>query len=237
MLNPLVLSDHEAVSRHAEGWLVERLRERPDALLCLATGRSPMRTYELLAARYTAEPHLFDRMRVLKLDEWGGLPINDPATCEEHLRHSLIAPLELEKRYMGFESQPADAQAECTRIATWLQQNGPIDVCVLGLGLNGHLGFNEPADRLQPHAHVAELSETSLTHAMVSGSGDRPRYGLTLGMADILQSRRILLLVTGAAKREPVRQLLSGEITTAFPASLLALHSDVLLLCDEAAKP
>jgi galactosamine-6-phosphate isomerase len=86
-------------------------------------------------------------------------------------------------------------------------------------------------------AHVAELSETSLTHAMISASGDRPRYGLTLGMADILQSRRILLLVTGAAKREPLSRLLSGEITTSFPASLLTLHSDVLLLCDAAARP
>jgi galactosamine-6-phosphate isomerase len=237
MLNPLVLPDHEAVSRHAEGWLVERLRERPDALLCLATGRSPMRTYELLAMRDEKEPRLFDRMRVLKLDEWGGLPMNNPATCEQHLRRSLIAPLRLEERYIGFESQPADPQAECTRIETWLWQNGPIDVCVLGLGLNGHLGFNEPAERLRPHAHVAELSETSLSHAMISTSGDGPRYGLTLGMADIFQSRRILLLVTGAAKREPLRQLLSGEITTAFPASLLTLHSDMLLLCDEAAKP
>jgi galactosamine-6-phosphate isomerase len=224
MLEPLVMTDHEAVSRHAQAWLAEQLRERPGALLCLASGASPMRTYELLAARHRADPHLLNRVRVLKLDEWGGLAMNDPATCEQHLRRALITPLKLEDRYVGFESLPADPQAECRRMATWLQKNGPIDVCVLGLGLNGHLGFNEPANRLQPHAHVAELSETSLTHAMISASSDSPRYGLTLGMADILQSRRL-------------RRLLTGEIKTDFPASLLTLHSDVLLLCDEAASP
>jgi galactosamine-6-phosphate isomerase len=235
MFKPQVLADHEAVSQRAAAWMADRLLEKHDALFCLATGATPMRAYELLAQRRAIEPQLFDRMRVLKLDEWGGLPMNDPATCESHLRRSLVDPPKLADRYMGFESQPDDPRAECDRVALWLQQNGPIDVCVLGLGVNGHLGFNEPAESLQPHAHVAELSQESLSHAMIRERSTRPSYGLTLGMADVMQSRGVLLLVTGETKRRPLERLLTGPIATEFPASLLTLHPNVLLLCDEAA--
>jgi len=194
-----------------------------------------MRTYDLLAERRAAEPRLFDHVRLLKLDEWGGLPRNDPASCETHLRRALVTPLALSDRYVGFDGQPADPLAECARVAAWLNENGPIDVCVLGLGVNGHLGFNEPAEFLQPHAHVAHLSNASLSHAMLRETQSKPSYGLTLGMADLLQSRQVLLLVTGDAKRVPLARLLEGRITTQFPASLLALHANVVLLCDEAA--
>jgi galactosamine-6-phosphate isomerase len=133
------------------------------------------------------------------------------------------------------QSDAKDRQANCDRIHEWLRKNGPIDVCVLGLGVNGHIGFNEPAESLQPHAHVAELSEASLGHSMVHSTRTRPTHGVTLGMADILQSREILMLASGPPKREPIERLLSGAITTAFPASLLQLHPRVTLMCDEAA--
>lgn len=237
MLTPRILNDHEAVSRFAADWLARQLRVAPRSLLCLATGATPMRTYALLAEQASADPTLTSQCRVIKLDEWGGLPMTDPATCEQHLRSALIAPLGLLYRYIAFDSQPVDADNECARIADWLRENGPIDMCVLGLGVNGHLGFNEPADFLQPHAHVARLSAASLGHAMVHNCGTQPVCGLTLGMADILQSRQILLLVTGAAKRGPLRRLLEGRITTHFPATLLQMHPAVQVVCDEASCP
>lgn len=235
MLKPEVYPDHETVSQAAVDYIVRQLEARPDALLCLATGQSPMRAYALLAARGQAEPRLVERMRILKLDEWGGLALDDPASSETWLRQALVAPLGLESRYLGFDSRPADAEAECLRVRRWLEQNGPIDICILGLGLNGHLGFNEPAAALVPHAHVAKLSEASLKHSMVAGQRLQPTCGLTLGMADLLQARQVLLLVSGSSKREPMRRLLNGNITTDFPATLLHLHGNAHLLCDEAA--
>jgi galactosamine-6-phosphate isomerase len=108
---------------------------------------------------------------------------------------------------------------------------------VLGLGVNGHVGFNEPADFLEPHSHRSSLSQASLEHVMLHQSRQQPTYGLTLGMADLLQSREVLLLVSGAAKREPLERLLAGKISTQFPASLLQLHPRVTLLCDAEAWP
>lgn len=223
------------MSQRAAELLEEQIRRKPDALLALATGASPMRAYSLLAERRSSEPRLFDRLRVLKLDDWGGLAMDDPASSESYLRKALITPLGLESRYTAFNSRPSDPHAECERIQKWLEKNGPIDVCVLGLGVNGHLGFNEPADALQPHPHVAELSEASLAHSMVASARTKPTFGLTLGMADILQSRQVMLLVSGESKREPLRRLLAGEVTTQFPATFLSLHANVALLCDQAA--
>jgi galactosamine-6-phosphate isomerase len=235
MLQAHILPDHEAVSRHAADWLAARLRQNPSALICLAAGSTPTRTYEILAQAGAKEPTLFAHCRIIKLDEWGGLPPGDPATCDFQLRTTLVSPLNLAERYVAFDSDPPDPEAEAARVAVWLDQNGPIDISVLGLGINGHLGFTEPAEYLQPFAHVAQLSQESLAHAMLAKSNIRPTYGLTLGMADLIQSRHILLLVTGPTKRDPLKRLLSGRITTEFPASMLQLHSSVQLLCDAAA--
>jgi galactosamine-6-phosphate isomerase len=232
MRQPRVLPDHEAVSRQAADFLIARLREKPSALLCLAAGSTPIRTYELLAEAGAKDPALFKHCRIIKLDEWGGLPPGSPATCDVQLRTMLVSPLSLAERYVAFESNPPDPDAECARVANWLDQNGPIDIAVLGLGTNGHLGFTEPAEYLQPFAHVAQLSQASLSHAMIAQSRIRPTYGLTLGMADLIQSRQILLLVTGPTKRDPLARLLTGQITTEFPASMLQLHNEVELLCD-----
>jgi galactosamine-6-phosphate isomerase len=227
-----IYNDNEVMSATAAAWLEERVRVDPELLMCLATGATPTRTYELLARR---PKKIFSRARVLKLDEWGGIPLESDATCETFLRRTIVEPLRLEKRYVGFQSEPTEPNEECQRIAGWLRDNGPIDVCVLGLGLNGHLGFNEPADWLQPNAHVATLSAESLSHSMLSALEKKPTYGLTLGIADILQSREILLLVSGAAKAKAMRQLFEEEVTTRFPASFLWLHPNVTIMCDKAA--
>jgi galactosamine-6-phosphate isomerase len=226
--------DYETLSASAANLIAERIAERPSLLLCLATGSTPARTYELLATR---PKELFGQVRILKLDEWGGIPMDSPATCETYLHNILVQPLGLSTRYTAFESQPSDAAAECARIARWLETNGPIDLCVLGLGINGHLGFNEPAAALQPRAHVARLSPESLQHSMIQNLPRKPTFGLTLGIEDILDSREIILLVSGPTKAEPLRTMIDGPVHPPFPASYLTKHDGARILCDrDAAK-
>jgi galactosamine-6-phosphate isomerase len=236
-MNVAVHNDYETLSQAAVAWLLERIDRRPESLVCLAAGSTPVRTYALLAERGRENPTRFAKLRFLKLDEWGGLDGSDPGSCEFQLRNQLIEPLGAADRYVGFDGQAADPAAECRRVADWLAEHGPIDLCVLGLGLNGHLGFNEPAPALIPGPHVAQLSATSMGHAMVRDRTAAPAYGVTLGMADILQSREVLLLASGAPKKEPLHNLLSGRITAEFPASFLGLHRHVHVLCDAAARP
>lgn len=231
-MQPRDFPDHEAISQAAARWLEAALRYKPSALFCLATGSTPTRAYDLFVERTLRRGVPMHRMRVLKLDEWGGLAMNDPASCERHLQRHIVRPLALGKRYVGFRSNPPVPAKECARIERWLAEHGPIDVCVLGLGINGHVAFNEPGRFLRSGPHVASLARASLRHAMLKESRSQPRFGLTLGMADLLQSQRILLLVSGGAKRQAFHRLMSGEITPAFPASFLWLHPNTTVFHD-----
>src|SRR5687767_12343628 len=145
----IVERDYDTMSRRAAEFIVAEIRARPDLLLCTATGSSPTRTYELLAEHHLREPALFGRLRVIKLDEWGGLPPDDPGTCEAYLRRHLIEPLQISPdRYHTFRGDAPDPEAECRAVQRTLRDHGPVDLCILGLGINGHVGFNEPADAL-----------------------------------------------------------------------------------------
>ena len=232
-----VLGTYEDMSRIAADSICSELKRRPDLLLCVSAGSTPTRAYELLAARYSRDPKLFARLRVLQIDEWGGLAAGDPATCAADLRTKLLEPLGIHGgRFAGFRTGATDPEAECGRIARWLAVNGPIDICILGLGMNGHVAMNEPAEALAPHAHVATLARSSQHHGMLRGLARKPGYGLSLGMADILHSRRILLLVNGKRKRGALRRLMKPGVTTRFPASFLWLHPEAMVLCDQEAQ-
>ena len=136
------------------------------------------------------------------------------------------------ERWIGFRGDAADAAAECRRVAAALEDAGPIDLCILGLGSNGHLALNEPAESFDPLCHVAALDARSRAHPMLAGTGTQVREGLTLGLGDILRARRILLLVSGSAKRAPLARLAARRVTPALPASFLWLHGDATCLCD-----
>src|SRR5688500_5739222 len=126
-----IYADHAAMSRAAADWLAQRIDAKPNSLMCMATGATPLRCYQMLAHN---PKQLFKELRILKLDEWGGIPMSSPATCETFLRRTFVDPLGL-TRFEGFMSEPPDAPAECARINQWLVENGPIDLCILGLGL------------------------------------------------------------------------------------------------------
>jgi galactosamine-6-phosphate isomerase len=217
------------LNEKAADLIVSELNKKPQSLLCTATGNSPTGIYQLLAERKSSIDS--KSIRLLKLDEWYGLPMDHPASCEYYLQKYLIGPLGINS-VTSFDSK-AEPEAECKRINGYLAKNGPIDICVLGLGQNGHLGFNEPADFLHPHAHLATLSETSVNHPMIKGSGVDMKYGFTLGLADILQSRKIILPVFGQNKRAIMQRLMEGGVSTHLPASLLWLHGNTeCLYCE-----
>lgn len=227
-MNRLLFHDHESLSQTAAKEILSTIRAVPQALICLATGSTPKRTYELLVEIGSRSADCFNSVRVLKLDEWGGLAENHPATCEHYLRERILQPLNIQNNnYTSFRSDAVDPAAECSRIQVLVNQLGPIDLCVLGLGVNGHVGFNEPASSLKPHAHAAQLTVQTQQHSMLGSSTLKPSYGYTLGMADILNSKKILLLVSGNHKQLQLRQLLASRIETSFPASFLWLHSNV----------
>jgi galactosamine-6-phosphate isomerase len=230
------LDSYKTLSQEAASLILNEIKRKNNAVICAATGNSPDGTYAILKQFFNEQPGLFSNLRIIKLDEWGGVPMGDPGTCENYLQNHLIRPLQIAgDRYLSFNSNPEDAVQECHRIQQGLKKTGVIDICILGLGMNGHLALNEPGETLEADVHVAKLSGSSLTHSMISEMKIKPSYGLTLGMADILQSKFILLIISGTKKKKITADLLNRKISTTLPASFLWLHSNVVCLIDKEA--
>ncbi len=224
------------MSEQAAALVVSEIERRRNLLLCPAAGHSASGLYAELARKAEADADLFAELSIVKLDEWGGVPENHPVSSERYLRTRLLNPLGIPpERYVAFASDPAEPADECERVRSELAERGPIDLCILGLGINGHIGFNEPGPVLTPHCHVAQLSEESRRHSMVRSMERKPHFGLTLGMQEILASRRIMLLVAGDGKTRATAELLTGKVTTTLPASFLWLHEHADCLIDRTA--
>ncbi|MBN1418247.1 MAG: 6-phosphogluconolactonase [Planctomycetes bacterium] len=232
----LLFNDEEALAAEAARAIAGAVRSKPDLFFCVATGASPRRTYELLAREAERNPRLFDRLRILKLDEWGGLAMDDPATCETYVRKLLVEPLGIsEDRCDGFRSDAEDPRAECERVQDLLLRKGPIDLAILGLGADGHIAMNFPGEELDAYAHIAEIRDGRGAHPMLADARGEVRYGLTLGMTEIVQAKEVFLIATGASKSDAVRRLLEEGISTWLPASFLWMCRRVTCYFDFAA--
>lgn len=235
-MNVLVAKDHEDLSRVAASLMLARIAWKPHALVGFSQGETPVRTYQILVERLKEGPVTAEHLRALKINEWLGVSDSDPVSCEYHFRTHITEPLGLpDERIIGFRGDVQDPDVECARMRELLQREGPLDLVVLGLGLNGHLGWNEPGDSLARGIYLSELSETTQHHSLLGGVEHPPSFGLTLGMGDLLQSRYVLLLVSGKHKAEQMRRLMDKDISTQFPGSLLWTHPDAVCICDEAA--
>ncbi len=218
---------YQQMSERAADIILEELDHKKDLHLCAATGNSPTGTYHALVEKFNKTPSLFNKLELLKLDEWGGIPLNNENSCEHYLKKHLILPLKISKeRYEGFNSITENPAFECQRILNIINLK-PIDVCVLGLGKNGHIGFNEPSTFLTPNCHVAKLSEESKKHDMMNSLDEKPPYGLTLGIKDILLAKRIVLLISGTGKSTAISMLMLEKIMSQYPVTFLWLHNNV----------
>jgi galactosamine-6-phosphate isomerase len=152
--------DYQEMSRIAAARVIAAVAAKSEALLCVPAGNSPAGLYRELIREAEKKPDLFQSLRVVKLDEWLGVLASDPASCEYFLKSRLLEPLAVAaERYISFDPETADPLRECDRIRGELEHHGPIDLCILGLGKNGHVGLNEPGPSLKPLCHVVKLSE------------------------------------------------------------------------------
>jgi len=211
----------------------------PRLVLGLPTGRTPVPFYRELVALYRAGRIDFSRATTFNLDEFVGLPPADPGSYCAFMDRHLFDHVNLRRRAIHFlDGGAADAAAECRRFEQLIRRAGGIDLQVLGLGANGHVGFHEPARTLQARTHRTRLRPTT-RRANASLFDYRlsrvPRQALSMGMGTILGARHVVLLATGAAKAACVKRVVEGAITTRVPASLLQLHPHAEVWLDRAA--
>lgn len=221
--------------------IIDSLQAHAALVLGLPTGRTPLPLYEELARRSAGRAVDWSSARTFNLDEWVGLNGRHASSYRAYMQRCLFEHVNLDAEHIEFlDGAAPDLDEECRRYEQAIAQAGGIDLLLLGLGRNGHIGFNEPAAQLQTRTHRTRLTdETRASNAwLFGGEVDRvPTDALSIGMATIIESRAILVMVSGSRKAQAASEMVNGPLTTAFPASLLQLHPNVTALLDrEAAR-
>jgi glucosamine-6-phosphate deaminase len=237
-MNLIVVNDYESLSRTAAGMMAQAAADKPDASMVLATGDTPMGAYAELAKLKEAGTFDPSRLRIFQLDGYLGLALDDPRSLYGWLKRSFLDPLSIKPEQVTMlPDDTSDPEATCKVYDEAVAQAGAFDLSVLGLGPNGHLGFNEPPSPANVPTRRVQLTEASIeSNARYWGGRDKvPHEAITCGMKQLLAAKQTLLVVSGARKVGILKATMEGPITPEVPASLLRTAKNVTVIADRAA--
>lgn len=232
-----IFNSYELMSDAAADLIIDIVTNKPDAVLCFATGNTPLLTYQLLVEKAVSQHTDFIKCFCIGLDEWLGVAEDNSGSCHYILQKQIFQPLGITKNQVHlFNGTADDPENECEKMNKIIEVRGGIDCMLVGIGTNGHIGFNEPGVDVSRKAHIAALYETTI----VSGQDyfNEPTIigkGITLGMAQVMQARTLLLLASGKNKAAILQQAIRGAISNEVPASYIQQHENALILVDKEA--
>jgi glucosamine-6-phosphate deaminase len=230
-----VFPDYDAMSAAAADTVAQTLEEKPSAIFMLPTGITPLGMYRRLVDMHRAEGLTFAEATFFNLDEYLGLAPDHAASYHVYMKEHFYGLIDADPaRIFVPEGTAPDPEAECERYEAAIAEAGGIDVCVLGIGRNGHIGFNEPGASFDSRTRVVELSESTRKVNAGDFEADRaPERAITVGMATIFESRNVLLLASGTNKAGAVAAAMEGDVSESVPASMLRSHPNASLFLDE----
>ena len=230
--------DYNDMSRKAANIISAQIILKPDCVLGLATGSTPIGTFQQLIARYQEGDLDFSQVRTANLDEYRGLTRDNDQSYYYFMYHNLFKEVNIDMANTNIpDGTNPDSAAEAARYDQVIRDLGGVDLQLLGMGHNGHIGFNEPGDAFDKGTHCVDLQPSTIeaNKRFFASIDDVPKQAYTMGIQTIMSARKILLLVSGAEKAEILHKALCGPITPHVPASVLQLHNDVTVVADEAA--
>ena len=230
--------DYADMSRKAANIISAQVLMKPDCVLGLATGSTPIGLYQQLVAWYEKGDLDFSEVRTVNLDEYKGLSRENDQSYYYFMHHNLFDHVNLpaENSHLPNGMEP-DSDKECRRYSELIRSMGGVDLQLLGIGHNGHIGFNEPGDAFDNDVHCVNLTQSTIeaNKRFFASADDVPKQAYTMGIKTIMQAKKILIVASGEDKADIVRDAFFGPITPKVPASVLQLHNDVTLVADEAA--
>lgn len=232
------VKNYDALSLKACESIIAEVNNHEEPVLGLATGSTPEGLYQLLIDKYQDGKVSFEKTITFNLDEYVGLPVENPNSYYYYMHEKLFDHIDLpDNRAFLPRGNVADLQKECLDYEETIREAGNIDVQILGLGLNGHIGFNEPGTSFDSRTHVVELDESTrqANSRFFDSMSEVPTQAITMGIGTIMESEKIILLVSGEKKADTVARLVQGDISGEFPASILQKHENVILIADEGA--
>ncbi len=214
-----------------------QIKKNPASVLGLATGASPVPTYNRLIEMYNAGEISFADIRTFNLDEYCDLPKDDKNSYYTFMHENLFNAVDIKEENVHIlDGNAEDAEKEAADFDASIAAAGGIDIQLLGIGNNGHIGFNEPADEFTTGTFKVKLTESTLqANSRYFDENPMPHYALTMGVGSIMAAKKIVLIATGPAKAKAIHDTVKGEVTAQVPASILQNHSDCVLLLDKAA--
>ena len=233
----IITKDYEELSRRGARFFLDAVKVNPYAVLGLATGTTPLGLYAHLVADHELYGTSYAHVRTVNLDEYKGLPKTHEQSYAYFMRKNLFDGLDIDPANTNIENgMAADEGAECARYDALLEQL-PRDLQLLGLGSNGHIAFNEPGTPFGSGTHVVTLAESTVKDnaRLFDDISEVPRKAFTMGIRQIMQAKKILILASGANKADAVYKMIKGEVTERVPASVLQLHPDCVLIADREA--
>lgn len=234
----IVADTYEEMSRLAADEIAAVMASKPNCVLGLATGTTPIGLYADLVARHQRGELSFAEASSYNLDEYRGLPGTHEQSYRYFMQDNLFDHVDINaaRTHVPDGSNP-DAQAACAEYERAIEEAGGVDIQLLGLGHNGHIGFNEPCDEFPKETHVVELTESTIqaNSRLFDSIDEVPREAYTMGVGTIMRAKRILVVANGAGKAEIVRDAFTGPVTPQVPASVLQFHPDVTVIVDKEA--
>ncbi|MBM3114331.1 6-phosphogluconolactonase [Jeongeupia naejangsanensis] len=230
-----VLPNPNALADAVAGLIADCVRDKPASVLCLAGGDTPRAAYARLVEMQRAGEVDLSQVIYVGLDEWVGLPADYPGSCRAFMQETVFGPLAVPpERIVFYDAMADDLQAECRRVDAFLSARGPLDLVLLGMGMNGHLGMNEPGCTLDSGSIVTELDPVTVSVGQKYFGTQQPvlKQGITLGIGSIMQAHLAVLMVSGGKKAATVAGALQGDIGNRLPASLLRTHGNAIAMLD-----
>lgn len=229
------VDNYDEMSEKAADMVVDTLTQAKEPVLGFATGATPEKLYEILVERNIRKEISFQQVKTFNLDEYVGLGENDPNSYRYYMNEKLFhkVDIEMENTYIP-NGLATSLDKECERYEQEIQKAGPIDLQLLGLGLNGHIGFNEPGSAFESKTHVTQLDKSTIeaNARFFKRVEDVPTKVITMGIGTIMKAKQILLLVQGEKKADILKKVIYGEVTEDIPASILQRHPKVTLITD-----
>lgn len=213
------------------------IKNKPDCILGLATGASPVKTYNELIRRYNNGEISFENVKTFNLDEYCDLPRDDKNSYYTFMHENLFNSVNIKEENVHIpDGNAADPDAHAKSYDAMIDASGGIDIQLLGIGTNGHIGFNEPSDAFSEGTFKVKLTDSTIkSNSIYFDDDSMPRYALTMGINSIMKAKKIVLIATGEAKADAIKATVDGEVTPMCPASVLKNHKDAILLIDKAA--
>ncbi len=231
-----IFNNAEEIGKAVANLIVEQVNEKPDSVLGFATGASPVPTYKSLIKAYNKGKVSFKDITTFNLVEYCDLPKEDKNSYYTFMHENLFNHIDVKEENVNFLNGNAeDTDAECMRYDDLLTEN-KIDIQLLGVGRNGHIGFNEPSNKFTKGSFKVRLSQSTIdANSVYFDENPMPNYALTMGTVSIMKSKQIILIATGRSKSDAIYGLVNGDISPSCPASVLQLHPNVHIFLDKAA--